>query len=40
VTAALPGDGDLGLGLADDIITHLANIGQLRVRPTQAVLGY
>jgi TolB-like protein/tetratricopeptide (TPR) repeat protein len=40
VTAGLPSDADLGLGLADDIITHLANIGQLRVRPTQAVLGY
>jgi TolB-like protein len=40
VTADLPADADLGLGLADDIITHLANIGQLRVRPTQAVLGY
>ena len=31
---------DLGLGLADDIITHLANVGGLHVRPTQAVLAY
>ena len=31
---------DLGLGLADDIITHLANAAELRVRPTQAVLRY
>ena len=31
---------DLGLGLADDIITHLANTAELRVRPTQAVLRY
>ena len=30
--------GDLGLGLADDIITHLANLEGLRVRPTRAVL--
>jgi TolB-like protein/Flp pilus assembly protein TadD len=34
------GAGDLGLGLADDIITHLANYGQLQIRPTQAVLRY
>jgi TolB-like protein len=40
VTTDSPADAPLGLGLADDIITHLANIGQLRVRPTQAVLGY
>jgi TolB-like protein len=32
--------GDLGLGLADDIITHLANFEQLQIRPTQAVLRY
>ena len=31
---------DLGLGLADDIITHLANTAELRVRPTQAVLRF
>jgi len=40
VTTDSPADDALGLGLADDIITHLANIGPLRVRPTQAVLGY
>ncbi len=32
--------GDLGLGLADDVITHLANLGGLRVRPTRTVLSY
>jgi FimV-like protein len=31
---------EVGLGLADDIITHLANTPALRVRPTQAVLRY
>jgi TolB-like protein len=40
VLAETPGEGALGLGLADDIITHLANVGQVRVRPTQAVLRY
>ena len=30
--------GDLGLGLADDIITHLANLEGLRVRSTRSVL--
>lgn len=40
VVADSPAEADLGLGLADDIITHLANVGTLRVRPTQAVLRY
>ena len=31
-------EGDLGLGLADDVITHLANLEGLRVRPTRSVL--
>ena len=33
-----PAEGELGLGLADDIITHLINVGEFRVRPTQSVL--
>ena len=40
VVAGLSSESELGLGLADDIITHLANVGDLRVRPTQAVLRY
>jgi TolB-like protein/Flp pilus assembly protein TadD len=32
--------GDLGLGLADDVITHLANLQGLRVRPTRSVLAH
>ena len=40
VGADAPSQDDLGLGLADDIITHLANATELRVRPTQAVLRY
>ncbi|HEY6548321.1 MAG TPA: protein kinase [Vicinamibacteria bacterium] len=32
--------GDLGLGLADDVITHLANLEGLRVRPTRSVLSH
>jgi TolB-like protein/tetratricopeptide (TPR) repeat protein len=33
-------DQELGVGIADDIITHLANIEDLRVRPTQSVVHY
>jgi serine/threonine-protein kinase len=40
VVSDAPGKDDLGLGLADDVITHLANAAELRVRPTQAVLRY
>jgi serine/threonine protein kinase/tetratricopeptide (TPR) repeat protein len=40
VLAGSPEESALGLGLADDIITHLINVGQFRVRPTQAVLRY
>ena len=31
---------DLGVGLADDVTTHLANFEAIRVRPTRAVLRY
>ena len=40
VLADSPAEGGLGLGLADDIITHLINVGQFRVRATQSVLQY
>jgi class 3 adenylate cyclase/TolB-like protein/Flp pilus assembly protein TadD len=32
--------GYLGIGIADTVITRLANIGQMRVRPTSAILRY
>src|SRR5713101_6427591 len=32
--------GYLGIGIADTVITRLANIGQMRVRPTRAILRY
>jgi len=40
VVTAAASDQELGVGLADDIITHLANIQDLRVRPTQSVVAY